>query len=192
VTVLRGGALEPRILASLVKKAWQSSGVMRSWYLPVSNGWELFSLRRGLECSYVLFKLGITSSFIRFASETTKATRWVALDPMAMRLRGLACTPPVEGPNVAAPERDGRRLLAGDVPRGSGGRGGRGWMDECLHGQMSCRRGSKADSTPNSGRTSRANREIRQTIRACDFPTAPIFLSRFPIATDFPIATERP
>jgi hypothetical protein len=52
----------------------------------VSNGWELFSLRRGLECSYVLFKLGITSSFIRFASETTKATRWVALDPMAMRL----------------------------------------------------------------------------------------------------------
>src|SRR5689334_6861333 len=43
---------------------------------------ESFSLRRGLDSSYVFFKLGITSGLRSvFASETTKATRWVALDP---------------------------------------------------------------------------------------------------------------
>jgi len=43
--------LEPRILASIDKLAGKIGGVLRSWYLPASNGWELFSLRRGLECS---------------------------------------------------------------------------------------------------------------------------------------------
>src|SRR5262245_10014321 len=68
------------------KLAGEISGLFSSWYLPTSNRGELSSLRRGLECSYVVFKLGITSSFIRLASETTKATRWVALDSMVMRL----------------------------------------------------------------------------------------------------------
>jgi hypothetical protein len=64
----------------------KSSGVLRSVFTTGRNGWELFSLRRGLESSYVFFKLGITSAVVRFASETTKATLWVALDSMVMRL----------------------------------------------------------------------------------------------------------
>jgi hypothetical protein len=41
--------------------ACKSSGVLRSVFTTGRNGWELFSLRRGLESSYVFFKLGITS-----------------------------------------------------------------------------------------------------------------------------------
>jgi hypothetical protein len=37
---------------------------------------------------YVVFKPGITSFFEPIAPETTKATLWVALDPMVMRLAG--------------------------------------------------------------------------------------------------------
>jgi hypothetical protein len=43
----------------------------------------------GARVLYVVFNMGITSWLNPlFASETTKATLWVALDPMVMRLPG--------------------------------------------------------------------------------------------------------
>jgi len=48
---------------------------------------ESFSLRRGLDSVSSFFKLGITSLRVdRSPPETTKATRWVALDWLEMRL----------------------------------------------------------------------------------------------------------
>jgi len=48
---------------------------------------ESFSLRRGLDSVSSFFKLGITSLRVgRSPPETTKATRWVALDWLGMRL----------------------------------------------------------------------------------------------------------
>jgi len=48
---------------------------------------ESFSLRRGLDPVSSFFKLGITSLRVgRSPPETTKATLWVALDWLGMRL----------------------------------------------------------------------------------------------------------
>ena len=62
--VLRGGALEPRILASIDKRQAKAAAYCAAGINPCRIGWELFSLRRGLECSYVVFKPGITSWLI--------------------------------------------------------------------------------------------------------------------------------
>jgi hypothetical protein len=81
-----GALWSPESSRRSTKRQAKSAAYCAAGINPRRIGWELFSLRRGLECSYVLFKLGITSLSSKSASETTKATSWVALDPMVMRL----------------------------------------------------------------------------------------------------------
>ena len=70
----------------------------------------------------------------RSVSETTKATRWVALDTGCYTGMELACMPPIEGLDVPALGREPSRFRARAIRHGRLGHMDKGLGDGSLHG----------------------------------------------------------
>lgn len=111
--VLRGGVLEPgarrRPVNTQAKAAVNSTAPFTA-----SEAREGLSLSSGASIRSHVFSswASLLLSFARFASETTKATRWVALTRSWYAASGLARAPPGEGGVVTEPAIAGDRLQA--------------------------------------------------------------------------------
>jgi hypothetical protein len=90
--VLRGGALEPEPRRGVTKWQAKANANCLTQFLILCRG--IFLPQAGPRFDLVLLKLGITSrrSSACVASETTKATRWVALDWLVYAASGASCT----------------------------------------------------------------------------------------------------
>jgi hypothetical protein len=103
--VLRGGVLEPEPRALGEIGGLKHRLIARRHFALARRG--SFSLRRGLDPNSVFSSWASPLSVDGAGSpwSTKKATRWVALDWLAMRARDLARIPPSEGLHGTGPKR---------------------------------------------------------------------------------------
>ena len=117
IAVLRGGALEPESRARHGNSQAKAEAKHRCSFHPPCGG--VFLPQAGPRFGLVLLQAGHHLVVVtrRPPPETTKATRWVALDWLGNAASNLACRPPSEGKDMVELE-PGTDVLPGRNRRG--------------------------------------------------------------------------